>query len=214
MGNFQNQLRTVTQQDYLIRALSMPANIGTIAKAYIQPTKVAEYQLGELPTILDMYVLSFDSNKYLRTASATLKQNLKTYLSEYRMINDSIKIKDAYIINIVCEFDIIVLPNFNNNDVILRCINSLTNYFDIDNWNINQPILLKDISVLLDKVEGVQTVINVTLKNISGASKGYSDYSYDLIAATNQGTIYPSVDPMVFELKYPQSDIVGRVVPL
>ena len=214
LGNFQSQLRTVTQQDYLIRALSMPSNIGTIAKAYIQPTKVAEYQLGELPTILDMYVLSYNSTKKLRTASQTLKQNLKTYLSEYRMINDSIKIKDAYIINIKCEFDIIVLPNFNNNDVILRCINALSSYFNINNWNINQPILLKDISVLLDKIEGVQTVTSVILKNIAGASKGYSDYSYDLSAATNQGIIYPSVDPMIFELKYPQSDITGRVVPL
>ena len=214
LGNFQGQLRTVTQQDYLIRALSMPANIGTISKAYIQPTKVAEYQMGELPTILDMYVLSYNSNKELRTASPTLKQNLKTYLSEYRMINDSIKIKDAYIINITCEFDIIVLPNFNNNQVILDCINSLTTYFNIDNWNINQPILLKDLSILLDKVEGVQTVTNILIKNISGVTKGYSNYSYDLSAATNNGIIYPSVDPMIFELKYSQSDIIGRVVPL
>ncbi len=214
LGNFQNQLRTVTQQDYLIRALSMPANIGTIAKAFIQPTKVAEYGIGELPTILDMYVLSYNSNKTLRTASSTLKQNLKTYLSEYRMINDSIKIKDAYIINITCEFDIIVLSNFNNNEVILNCINSLTEYFSIDNWNINQPILLKSLSILIDKVEGVQTVTNVFIKNIAGASKGYSDYSYDISAATNNGIIYPSVDPMIFELKYPTSDIVGRVVPL
>ncbi len=214
LGSFQTQLRTVTQQDYLIRSLSMPANIGTIAKAHIQPTKVAEYQLGELPTILDLYVLSYNSTKQLRTASSTLKQNLKTYLSEYRMINDSIKIKDAYIINIQCEFDIIVLPNYNNNSVIQNCIISLSDYFNIDNWNINQPILLKDLSILLDKVEGVQTVSNVTVKNIAGLSKGYSEYSYDLKAATNQGVIYPSVDPMVFELKYPQTDIVGRVVPL
>ncbi len=214
LGNFQNQLRTVTQQDYLIRALSMPANIGTIAKAYIQPTKVAEYQLGELPTILDMYVLSYNSQKQLRTASSTLKQNLKTYLSEYRMINDSIKIKDAYIINIMCNFDIIVLPNFNNNTVILDCINELTQYFNIDNWNINQPILLNSLSILLDKVEGVQTVKNIEIKNISGASLGYSNFSYDIKSATNNGIVYPSVDPMVFELKYPQSDITGRVVPL
>jgi len=214
LGNFQNQLRTVTQQDYLIRALSMPANIGTIAKSFIQPTKVAEYGIGELPTILDMYVLSYNSNKTLRTASSTLKQNLKTYLSEYRMINDSIKIKDAYIINIICEFDIIVLPNFNNNEVILNCINTLTEYFNIDNWNINQPILLKSLSILIDKVEGVQTVTNVFIKNVAGASKGYSDYSYDISAATNNGIVYPSVDPMIFELKYPSSDITGRVVPL
>ena len=200
LGSFQTQLRTVTQQDYLIRALSMPANIGTIAKAFIQPTKVAEYGIGELPTILDMYVLSYNASQQLRTASSTLKQNLKTYLSEYRMIT--------------CEFDIIVLPNFNNNDVILRCIEALTEYFDIENWNINQPILLKEISILLDKVEGVQTVTNVLIKNIAGISKGYSEYSYDLNFATNKGVIYPSVDPMVFELKYPESDIVGRVVPL
>ena len=214
LGNFQNQLRTVTQQDYLIRSLSMPSNLGTIAKSYIQPTKVAEYQLGELPTILDMYVLSYNSQKQLRIASATLKQNLKTYLSEYRMINDSIKIKDAYIINIICNFDIIVLPNFNNNTVILNCISELTNYFNIDNFNINQPILLKSLTILLDKVEGVQTVVNIEIQNISGASKGYSDYSYDIKAATNNGVIYPSVDPMVFELKYPEVDITGRVVPL
>ena len=230
LGNFQNQLRTVTQQDYLIRALSMPSNIGTIAKAYIQPTKVAEYQIGELPTILDMYVLSYNSQKQLRTASSTLKQNLKTYLSEYRMINDSIKIKDAYIVNITCNFDIIVLPNFNNNSfiqlsitvlllklgntIILNCINELSQYFNIDNWNINQPILLNSLSILLDKVEGVQTVKNIEINNISGVSLGYSNYSYDLKAATNNGIIYPSVDPMVFELKYPQSDITGKVVPL
>ena len=214
LGNFQSQLRTVTQQDYLIRALSMPANIGTVAKAFIQPTKVAEYGLGELPTILDMYVLSYDSNQYLRTASSTLKQNLKTYLSEYRMINDSIKIKDAYIINIQVEFDIIVLPNYNNNEVILRGIEAVSNHFQTDNWNINQPIMIKNLQILIDKVEGVQTVVDVNIKNLAGASRGYSDYSYDIAAATNKSIIYPSVDPMIFELKYPSSDIVGRVVPL
>ena len=118
------------------------------------------------------------------------------------------------ILHLVLFKDIIVLPNFNNNDVILRCIEALTEYFDIENWNINQPILLKELSILLDKVEGVQTVTNVLIKNIAGISKGYSEYSYDLNFATNKGVIYPSVDPMVFELKYPESDIVGRVVPL
>jgi len=130
------------------------------------------------------------------------------------MINDSVKIKDAYIINITCNFDIIVLPNYNNNEVILNCISEIQSYFDINNWNINQPILLKSINILLDKVTGVQTVTNVEIKNIAGKSLGYSEYSYDIKAATNQGVVYPSVDPMVFELKYPQSDIVGRVVPL
>ena len=114
LGNFQNQLRTVTTQDYLVRALSMPSNLGVIAKAHAEPQKIGDYQAGELPTVLDLYILSYDIDKKLRTASVLLKRNLQTYLSEYRMINDSINIKDAYIINIGVNFDIIVAPNFNN----------------------------------------------------------------------------------------------------
>ena len=214
LGNFQNQLRTVTPQDYLVRSLSMPSNLGVVAKAHVQPCKVGEYEAGTLPSVLDLYILTYDINKKLRPASDILKRNLSTYLSEYRMINDSIKIKDAYIINIQVEFDIIVLPNYNNNETIGRGITAISNYFQIDNWNINQPIMIKDLLILLDKVEGVQTVMEVNIKNLSGVSKGYSQYSYDIKAATNNSIIYPSVDPMIFELKYPASDIVGRVVPL
>jgi len=213
-GNFQNQLRTVTKEDYIIRALSMPSNLGVISKAYAMPSKIAEYQPGELPTILDLYILSYDINKNLRTASTALKHNLKTYLSEYRMINDSIKIKDAFIINIGVEFDIIVLPNYNNNEVLTRCINSLTNYFDIDKWQINEPIILKDLFILLDKVEGVQTVKDVKITNKAGSALGYSDYGYDVVGATVNSVVYPSLDPMIFEVKFPNTDIKGRVVPL
>jgi hypothetical protein len=214
LGNFQNQLRTVTTQDYLVRALSMPSNLGVIAKAHAQPCKIGDYQAGELPTVLDLYILSYDINKKLRNASLILKRNLQTYLSEYRMINDSINIKDAYIINIEVLFDIIVLPNYNNSEVITKCVESLTNFFDIDKWQINEPIILKDINILLDKVEGVQTVKNVTINNLSGESLGYSNFSYDLVAAEVEGVIYPSIDPMVFEVKNPTQDIKGRVVPL
>ena len=214
LGNFQNQLRTVTTQDYLIRALSMPANLGVIAKAHAQPQKIGDYQAGELPTVLDLYILSYDIDRKLRTASALLKRNLQTYLSEYRMINDSINIKDAYIINIGVNFDIIVAPNFNNSETITRCIDSLTSYFDIDKWQVNEPIILKDLYILLDKVQGVQTVKNVVVNNLTGTSLGYSDFAYDVSGATVNEVVYPSLDPMVFELKYPNQDILGRVVPL
>ena len=212
LGNFQNQLRTVTEQDYLIRALSLPSNLGSISKAYTQPVKIAEYQPGELPTILDMYVLSQDNNGNLRTASKALKRNLMTYLYEYRMINDSIKIKDAFIINIEVVFDIIVLPNYNNNEVITKCIDSLIDYFHIDKWQINQPIIMKNLYVLLDKVDGVQTVKNIQVNNLSGESLGYSDFAYDIPGATIDGVVYPSIDPMIFEVKEPITDIKGRVV--
>jgi|TARA_B100001778_G_scaffold332971_1_gene340460 hypothetical protein len=214
LGNFQNQLRTVTTQDYLVRSLSMPANLGVIAKAHAEPQKIGDYSSGELPSVLDLYVLSYDINRNLRTASNTLKRNLQTYLSEYRMINDSINIKNAYIINIGIDFEIVVNPNFNNSEVLTNAIISLQNYFEIDKWQINEPIILKDIFVLLSKVAGVQIVKNIVIKNLTGASLGYSDFSYDTVSATINDVVYPSIDPMVFEVKYPNQDILGRVVPI
>ena len=214
LGNFQNQLRTVTKEDYLIRALSMPSNLGTIAMAYAESVKVGEYEAGTLPAILDLYILSYDIDKKLKVASSIIKRNLKTYLSEYRMINDAINIKDAFIINIGVTFDIVVRPNYNNNEILTKCITALTNYFNIDKWQINQPIILGDIYILLDKVEGVQTVKNISIENLAGTALGYSEYAYDVTTATVNSVVYPSIDPMVFEIKYPNTDIKGRVVPL
>jgi len=214
LSNFQNQLRTVTQQDYLVRALSMPSNLGTISKAFAAPVKIGDYQIGELPTILDLYILSYDINKKLTKTSSIIKRNLQTYLSEYRMINDSIRIKDAFIINIGVEFDIVTYPNYNNFEVINRCIASLQDYFNIDKWQINEPILLKDLFILLDKVEGVQTVKNVVIVNKTGVALGYSEYAYDVVGATINNVVYPSIDPMIFEVKNFATDIKGRVVPI
>jgi len=214
LGNFQNQLRVVTTQDYLVRALSMPSNLGVIAKAHAQPQKIGDYSSGELPSVLCLYILSYNSNKQLRTASNTLKRNLQTYLSEYRMINDSIDIKNAYIINIQVNFEVVVNPNFNNNEVITNCITSLQNYFAIDNWQINEPIILKNIFVLLSKVKGVQIVKNIKINNLTGESLGYSNFAYDIESSIIDDVIYPSIDPMIFEVKYPSQDIIGRVVAI
>jgi hypothetical protein len=130
------------------------------------------------------------------------------------MINDAIKIKDAFVVNIGVEFNIIVLPNYNNNEVLTRCIDALKDYFNIDKWQINEPIILKDLYILLDKVDGVQTVKNVKINNLAGEALGYSAYGYDVQGATVNDVVYPSIDPMIFEIKYPNTDIKGRVVPL
>jgi hypothetical protein len=92
----------------------------------------------------------------------TLKNNLRTYLSQYRMIGDNIEIRDAFIINIGVDFEIIVLPEYNNNEVLLACITALQNYFALNKWQINQPILLRDLYILLDRIKGVQTVKNIS----------------------------------------------------
>ena len=165
-------------------------------------------------TTLDIFVLGQDINGKLATASTPLKENLKTYLNQSRMIGDTLNIKDAFIVNIGIDFQIITLPNYNNNQVLERCIVALQNYFAINRWQINQPILLNPISVLLDEIEGVQTVKKVLFSNLVGESKGYSQYAYDIEGATQNGTIFPSLDPSIFEIKYPNSDIKGQVVAI
>lgn len=213
-ANFASQLRNVTQDDYLVRALSLPSDYGVISKAYIESTKAQSISAGESNSILDLYILSYNVDNQLTLATQALKQNLSTYLSMYRMVNDSINIKDGFIINIGINFDIIILPEFNNNQVLTECITALQNYFAIDNWQINQPIILREIYILLDNITGVQTVKNIEITNKVGENLGYSQYSYDIQAATNANVIYPSLDPSIFEIKYPNTDIQGRVVPL
>jgi hypothetical protein len=209
ISNFSTQLRNVTADDYLVRALSMSPKYGAVSKAYTEKSR-----LEDANTTLDLYILTYDSGGNLSVSSSTLKNNLKTYINQYRMIGDTISIKDAYIINIGCDFEIITLPNFNNNEVLFRCISALQQYFDISKWQINQPIILRDITVLLDNVEGVQTVHNVVISNKAGTTSGYSRYAYDIEGATQKGIIYPSLDPSIFELKYPNVDIKGKIVTI
>ena len=129
-------------------------------------------------------------------------------------MNDSISIKDGYVVNIGVNFEIITYPNYNGNEVLTSCITLLQDYFNVDKWQINEPILLKDLYITLDQVEGVQTVKNIEVVNKAGSDLGYSNYSYDVKGATVNNTVYPSIDPMIFEVKYPNTDIKGRVVSL
>ena len=208
-----SQKRSVTADDYLIRALSMPSDYGSVSKAFIEQPKLTDNQVSTIET-LNLYVLSLNSQGQLDYATETLKNNLRTYLSQYRMIGDNIEIRNAFIINIGIDFEIIVLPEYNNNEVLLACITALQTYFNTSNWQINQPILLRNLYILLDRIIGVQTVENISLSNKAGTTSGYSQYAYDITGATQNQVIYPSQDPSIFEVRYPNTDIKGKVVPL
>jgi hypothetical protein len=208
-----SQQRAVTAEDYLIRALSMPSEYGAISKAYIEKPKLTDNQVSTIET-LNLFCLGLNSQGTLSPTSNTLKKNLRTYLSQYRIIGDNIEIRDAFVINIAIDFEIVVLPELNNSEVLLACIGELQNYFLIDEWQLNQPIMLRDLYILLDKVKGVQTVKNISITNKAGTTSGYSQYSYDIEGATQNQVIYPSLDPSIFEVKYPNQDIKGKVVPL
>jgi len=217
LASFATQNRLVTRDDYIIRAYSMPAKYGSIAKAYIVPDDQiaqSDYQGTRIPNPLAMnlYVLGFNQNKQLVKLNDTIKTNLQTYLDYYRILTDAVNIKDAFIINIGLDFEISVLSNYNSNEVLLNCINALKQFFDTDRWQINQPIVLSDIFNVIVNVKGVQSVVNVKFKNLYDSDLGYSGNVYDLNAATKNNVIYPSLDPSIFEVKFPNQDIKGRVV--
>tara|TARA_R110001592_G_scaffold68311_1_gene209413 strand:- start:11717 stop:13603 length:1887 start_codon:yes stop_codon:yes gene_type:complete len=212
LSSFSGQLRAVTNDDYLVRALSMPPEFGSIAKLGVETQKLENLFPGESPSTLDLYVLGYNNTKTLTSTSRATKVNLSTYLSQYRNINDSLRILDGYVINIGVEIDIIALPNYNSNQVLSSCIQELLEYFNIDNWQFKQPIYLRDIYVMLDKIEGVQTVNDVIITNKTIDDGEYSLYAYDISAATQNNVIFPSVDASIFEVKYPSSDIKGRII--
>jgi len=96
--------------------------------------------------------------------------------------------------------------------VLLRTINNVKEFFNIDRWQINQPIVKSEVVNVIANTEGVQNVVGVIMNNKIDSDLGYSGNAYDLSSATKNGIIYPSLDPSIFEVKFPDSDIKGRVV--
>ena len=216
MAHFAAQQRSVTAQDYVIRTYSMPARFGSIAKAYV----IQDYQIASNnqtvpnPLALNLYTLGYNAAGNFEPLNRAVKENLQVYLNQYRMLTDAINIKDAFIVNIGIVFDIITLPNYNSNQVLVACINKLKELFNNNKMQINQPIMISKLYTELDRIEGVQTVTKIQIVNLHDTTKGYSSNVYDITAATKDGVIYPSLDPSIFEVKYMNQDIIGKVVSL
>lgn len=227
MAWFAAQNRTVTREDYVMRCYALPPQFGSVAKAFLSQDYQIENKKADGTTIsseipnplaLNLYTLGYDNQKKLVPLNKATKTNLKNYISYYRMLTDAVNIKDAHIVNIGIDFEITVLPEYNSNEVLLKCISALKDYFNIDNWRINEPIQLSKVYVLLDKVDGVQSVIRPDKDGIGGLqiynkfNGNYSPNKYSTRNATKKGTIYPPKDPSIFEVKFPNTDIRGQVI--
>lgn len=214
LRSFAEQKRAVTLQDYNIRALSIPSIYGSVAKVYAANSTALEAKsvLQQNPLAISMYVLTYDNDGKLTQASATAKDNLKTYMSEYLMLTDSLDILDAYVVNIGIKYDIVLKPGFESKDVLTRCNQAVKYYFRTEARSINQIINIAEIQTLINQVGGVQVVKSVEIYNKFG--EGYAEYAYDIGTATRNGIVYPSKDPSIFEIKYPDIDIEGRITTL
>ena len=237
LAYFNSQNRAVTKEDYITRVYSLPQKFGNIAKAYIvqdesisnqqvvsedgQSTTTAVSKIPN-PLAMNLYMLGYDRNQNLVRLNKAVKENVKTYLSQYRLMTDAINIRDGYMINIGVKFAIITQRGFNKNEVLFNCVETIKDHFDIKKWQFNQPIITSDIAYKISLVDGVASVVPpindnpqkqlVLIENKYKYSEGYSGYVYDLQSATKDGIIYPSLDPSIFEVKYPNQDILGKVV--
>lgn len=215
---FSEQLRTVTKEDYTVRALSMPPRFGTIAKVFVtQDQLTSTYSTTDVildsnPLSLSMYVLAYNNDGTLTQATPTLKQNLETYISQYKMLTDAVNIKNAFIVNIGIKYDIILSPSATGRDVLVKCTEALQDYFKLSKRSINQSINISKLFTLLDRVKGVQTVQRIEVVNKVGGN--YSQYAYDVKGATQNNIVYPSYDPCIFEVKFPDADIEGRITSM
>jgi hypothetical protein len=197
----------------------MPPRFGSIAKAYLVQDDQLNIEAvsdelafnGINPNALNIYVLGYDSDSKLVNVNDATKENIISYLKSFRVLTDAINIRNAFIINIGVNFEITPQPEYSGYEVIAQCINAIDDYFDIRKWQINQPIIVSEIYNLLDRIEGVQTVVNVEFVNLHDSSQGYAPNIYNLSYAEKNGLIYPSLDPSIFEIRFPKNDIKGRI---
>jgi hypothetical protein len=235
LANFSSQGRAVTQKDYVIRSYAMPSKYGSVAKAYavtdaqLDPSNIQAQPSTDVtssaspsatnvknipqnnPFAVNLYLLCYDTNQRLILTNDAIRQNLNNYLNQYRILTDSVNMLDGYIINIGVEFSIITYKNYNKREVLANCLTLVQQYFDINNMQFCQPINLSRLELEIAKVDGVQSVTSLKIKNLTSRDGDYSPFEYDIAKATVDKVVYPSIDPSVFEVRFPTKDIVGRV---
>ena len=229
LAYFQAQQRAVTKEDYITRIYALPTKYGNVAKCYIvQDTQLdsksganADSRVAN-PLALNLYTLGFDASKKLTNLNKAVKENIQTYLTQFRMVTDAVNIQNAYVINIGVKFNLLTKAGYNKDEVVLRAIQKVKDFFDIDKWQIGQPIVIADLAYQISLTDGVSAVVAPEENNSDGLpilienkfleSGGYSGNLYDIKSATQDGVIYPSLDPSIFELKFPNVDVEGRVI--
>ena len=211
-ANFSAQNRAVTRQDYVVRAYAMPSKYGTVAKAYATTDQSLSTTKKSNPFAINLYVLCRDADGRLTPTNPALAYNLRNYLNEYRLLTDGVNIIDGYIINVGLNFTIIVYKNYNKRDVLTNCLNAARTFLSTENMQFSQPINLSRLRLEIAKVSGVQSVTELTMRNLTIRDGDYSKHEYNIAAATVNDIVYPSVDPSVFEVRFPTKDIVGKVL--
>jgi hypothetical protein len=195
------QNRAVSKEDYESLCYSMPAKFGSIKRANAVNDPAATNRR------LALYLISANNNGNLVTTNSTTKQNLKKWLSRYKMLNDVIDIYDTKIINFGIDFQITVSRDSKPTEVINRVMNKLISDYNF-NFYIGEPVYLAEITNIISKVSGVSAVKKIKIFNKSGGL--YSNTSIDFSdIMSRDATFYKAPKNAIFELKFPLKDIKG-----
>jgi hypothetical protein len=201
--NFATQNRAVTKQDYLSLAYSMDPKFGKVKRCNIVRDP------DSLKRNLNMYVLAEDPSGKLVVANDSLKRNLKTWLNQYRMINDTIDILDAKILNFGIDFTVVAHRDFNKHDVLNQCMQKLKKEFSQPRY-MGEPFYVSDIQNMLNELEGITDVKKVAITMKSGGV--YSDSAIDINQQKSADGRYIVIPQNCsVEIKYPNIDIKGTI---
>ncbi len=203
-GTFAAQNRAVTKDDYINLAYRMPSRFGSIKRANI----VKDPQ--SLNRALNMFVMSSDSEGNFIKSSETLKNNLKVWVDQYRMVSDSIDILDGKIVNYGIKFEIVADIDANRFTVLQQCVDKLRDDFLNVKGNFGESIFISDIYKHLNEVPGVTDTIKVEIVNKTGGP--YSSLNYDMRENLSKDGRFINVpNDTVMEVLFPNQDIVGVV---
>lgn len=202
-GQFSSQKRAVHATDYVAICYNMPSSFGAIKRTSVVVDPRSKKRN------LNLFVISEDSDGNLLTTNNIIKENLKIWLNQYKMVNDTIDILDAKVVNIGIEFEIMSVLNENKYDILNRAYLALSEYFEIK-MDIGESLSLTDLYKVLRDTDGVVDILNLKIKNKTGSN--YSTVYLDIEEQTSfDGRYVFAPKNVIFELKYPNDDIKGSV---
>ena len=197
------QSRVVSREDLLARIYTLPNRFGRVFRAGIGIN--VENPLSKI-----LYIVSKDQNGNLRVSPDALKKNLSLYLNSLRLISDAIDILDVSIVNYKIEFSILTMPTANREIVLQKCIDAISDVTNLNNMQIDQPIVISDIQNAIINTNGVMSLVDLKFTTLTGdiEDRSYSDISVNMEASTVKGLIV-GPEGSLFELKFPDFDIIG-----
>ena len=204
LGSFASQNRAVTGGDYKALIYAMDKRFGAIKRCNIVKDE------DSFKNNLNIYVVSEDEDEFFVETNSTIKMNLKTWLSRYKMINDSIDILDAIIVNFGVEFEIICSLNYNKYDVLERCLSRLEDFFNKTRYHVGEAIKITEMYKTISGVTGVVDVANLSVIPKIGSGYAGTGFSFD-IHRSPDGRYVLAPENVIFELRYPTMDVRGGV---